>query len=133
MLQIQSLTKAYAGRVLFEDVTWNVSDGDRVGLAGPNGSGKTTLLRMFVRSESPDSGKVSTPRGTTVGYLPQEGLAHSGKTLRAETLTAFKKLLAMGDRSASSNNISGGGAMPSSSQAKAVTSELGAGLSSQTL
>ena len=97
MLQIQSLTKAYAGRVLFEDVTWNVSDGDRVGLAGPNGSGKTTLLRMFVRSESPDSGKVSTPRGTTVGYLPQEGLAHSGKTLRAETLTAFEKLLAMGE------------------------------------
>ena len=97
MLQIQSLTKAYAGRVLFEDVTWNVSDGDRVCLAGPNGSGKTTLLRMLVRSESPDSGKVSTPRGTTVGYLPQEGLAHRGKTLRAETLTAFEKLLAMGE------------------------------------
>ena len=97
MLQIQSLTKAYAGRVLFEDVTWNVSDGDRVGLAGPNGSGKTTLLRIFARSESPDSGKVTTPRGTTVGYLPQEGLAHSGKTLRAETLTAFEKLLAMGE------------------------------------
>ena len=97
MLQIQSLTKAYAGRVLFEDVTWNVRGGDRVGLAGPNGSGKTTLLRMLVRSESPDSGKVTTPRGTTVGYLPQEGLAHSGKTLRAETLTAFEKLLAMGE------------------------------------
>jgi len=96
MLQIQNLTKAYAGRVLFEDVTWNVSDGDRVALAGPNGSGKTTLLRMILRSESPDSGKVSTPRGTTVGYLPQDGLAHSGKTLRAETLTAFEKLLAMG-------------------------------------
>ncbi|TDI36599.1 MAG: ABC transporter ATP-binding protein [Acidobacteria bacterium] len=97
MLQIQSLTKAYAGRVLFDDVTWNVSDGDRVALAGPNGSGKTTLLRIILRSESPDSGKVSTPRGTTIGYLPQEGLAHSGKTLRAETLTAFEKLLAMGE------------------------------------
>ena len=96
MLQIHSLTKAYAGHVLFENVTWNVSDGERVGLAGPNGSGKTTLLRMLVRSESPDSGKVATPCGTTVGYLPQDGLAHSGKTLRAETLTAFAKLLAMG-------------------------------------
>ena len=97
MPQIQSLTKAYAGRVLFEDVTWKVSDGERVGLAGPNGSGKTTLLRMLVRSESADSGKVTTPRGTTVGYLPQEGLVHSGKTLRAETLTAFEKLLAIGE------------------------------------
>ncbi len=67
MLQINGVTKGFAGRVLFEDVTWNVNDGDRVGLAGPNGSGKTTLLRMLTRKQSPDAGKVTMPRGTTVG------------------------------------------------------------------
>ena len=97
MLQINGVTKGFAGRVLFEDVTWNVSDGDRVGLAGPNGSGKTTLLRMLTRAESPDAGKLSMPRGTTVGYLPQDGLTHSGKSLREETLQAFEKVLAIGE------------------------------------
>jgi len=97
MLQIQGLTKSFQGRVLFEDVTWSVSDQDRIGLAGPNGSGKTTLLRILTREQSPDRGKVSTPRGTTVGYLPQDGLMHRGTSLREETLTAFEKLLAIGD------------------------------------
>ena len=97
MLQIVGVTKGFAGRTLFEDVTWNVSDGDRVGLAGPNGSGKTTLLRMMTRQESTDAGKVTMPRGTTVGYLPQDGLHHSGKTLREETLLAFEKVLAIGE------------------------------------
>ena len=97
MLQINGVTKGFAGRVLFQNVTWNVNDGDRVGLAGPNGSGKSTLLRMFTRTESPDDGKVSMPRGTTVGYLPQDGLTHSGKSLRGETLLAFEKVLAIGE------------------------------------
>ncbi len=97
MLQINGLTKGFADRTLFENVTWNVTEGDRIGLAGPNGSGKTTLLRMLTRKQSPDAGKVSMPRGTTVGYLPQDGLIHSGKTLRAETLLAFEKVLAIGE------------------------------------
>ncbi len=97
MLQIQGLTKAYAGRVLFEGVTWNVSDGDRIGLTGPNGSGKTTLMRLVTRKEAPDEGSVSTPKGTTVGYLPQDGLHHSGKSLREETLSAFAGVLAIGE------------------------------------
>jgi ATP-binding cassette subfamily F protein 3 len=97
MLQINGLTKAFGGRTLFDNVTWNVSEGDRVGLAGPNGSGKTTLLRLLTRKQSIDAGKISMPRGTTVGYLPQDGLTHSGKTLRAETLLAFEKVLAIGE------------------------------------
>lgn len=97
MLQIQGLTKGFGERTLLSDVTWNLSEGDRVGLAGPNGSGKTTLLKMFTRKESPDAGKVTMPRGTTVGYLPQDGLSHSGKSLRDETLTAFEKVLAIGE------------------------------------
>ncbi|HXV61060.1 MAG TPA: ABC-F family ATP-binding cassette domain-containing protein, partial [Vicinamibacteria bacterium] len=97
MFQIQELTKSFAGRVIFDRVTWNVSDGDRVGLSGPNGSGKTTLLRLVVRAEHPDDGKVTMPRGTTVGYLPQDGLSHSGKTLRDEALSAFDDVLSLGE------------------------------------
>jgi ATP-binding cassette subfamily F protein 3 len=96
MLQIQGLTKQFSGRTLFEDVTWNVSTGDRVGLAGPNGSGKTTLLRLMIGEEQPDAGSITMPRQTTVGYLPQEGLAHAGKTLREEALSAFASVLALG-------------------------------------
>ena len=97
MLQLTGLTKSFGERVLFEDVTWNLDDGDRVGLSGPNGSGKSTLLRMLTRQDGPDAGKITMPRGTTVGYLPQDGLTHRGKTLREETLTAFAKLLAIGE------------------------------------
>jgi ATP-binding cassette subfamily F protein 3 len=96
MLQVQGLTKQYSGRTLFEDVTWTVSTGDRVALVGPNGSGKTTLLRLMTGAEHPDAGSVTMPRQTTVGYLPQDGLAHRGKSLREETLSAFASVLALG-------------------------------------
>ncbi len=97
MLQVQGLTKQFSGRTLFEDVTWNVSTGDRVALVGPNGSGKTTLLRLIMGTEHADSGSITMPRQTTVGYLPQDGLAHKGKTLREEALSAFAEVLALGE------------------------------------
>jgi ATP-binding cassette subfamily F protein 3 len=97
MLQVQGLSKGYSGRALFEDVTWNVSAGDRVGLTGPNGAGKTTLLRLLTGEESPDDGSVTMPRGMTVGYLPQDGFSHAGKTLRDEALSAFEHVLRIGE------------------------------------
>jgi len=97
MHQIQGLSKAFAGQVLFENVTWNVSTGDRVGLAGPNGSGKTTLLRMLAGTETPDEGEVTAPRGTRVGFLPQDGLRHEGRTLREEATSVFAPVLALRD------------------------------------
>jgi ATP-binding cassette, subfamily F, member 3 len=96
MLQTQSLSKSFQGRSLFTDVTWNVSTGDRIGLVGPNGSGKTTLLRLMTGQESPDEGSVTMPRGTTVGYLPQDGMTHAGATLRREALSAFENVLVLG-------------------------------------
>jgi ATP-binding cassette subfamily F protein 3 len=93
MIQLSGLTKAFGERVLLDDVTWQVDDGDRVGLAGPNGAGKTTLLRMLAGLEEPDSGAIITPAGLTVGYLPQDGLDHSGRTLMDEASLAFAPLL----------------------------------------
>ena len=56
MIQLQALTKAFGERVLLDEVTWQVTSGDRVGLAGPNGAGKTTLLRMLASLDQPDRG-----------------------------------------------------------------------------
>ncbi len=56
MIQLVTLTKAFGDRVLFDAVTWQISDGDRVGLCGPNGAGKTTLLRMLAGFEELDAG-----------------------------------------------------------------------------
>ena len=97
MQQVQRLSKAFGAQVLFENVTWNVSEGDRVGLTGPNGSGKTTLLRMLGGTEAPDQGEVTAPRGTRVGFLPQDGLHHQGKTLKEEATSVFADVLALHD------------------------------------
>jgi ATP-binding cassette subfamily F protein 3 len=97
MLQVQSLTKGFQGRTLLAEVTWSLSAGDRVGLTGPNGSGKTTLLRLLIGAEQPDAGSITMPRGTTAGYLPQDGLSHRGRSLRDEALSAFAAVLAIGE------------------------------------
>jgi ATP-binding cassette subfamily F protein 3 len=93
MIQIAALTKTFGDRVLFDNVTWQISDGERVGLCGPNGSGKTTLLKILAGLDEADVGQVITPSGMTVGYLPQDGLVHTGRTLYEEALLAFEPLL----------------------------------------
>jgi ATP-binding cassette subfamily F protein 3 len=72
MLTISGLTKRFAGRTLFADVSLQVNRQDRIGLVGPNGAGKTTLFLLVLRSESPDDGEITFERNVTVGYLPQE-------------------------------------------------------------
>ena len=93
MIQLSSLTKAFGENVLFDDVTWQISGRDRIGLCGPNGAGKTTLLRILAGLEEPDAGTVIKPADLTVGYLPQDGLIHTGRTLLEEVRTAFEPLL----------------------------------------
>ncbi len=93
MIQLSDLTKSFGDRVLLDHVTWQIDDGDRVGLCGPNGAGKTTLLKMLARREEPDSGAIAMPSGLTIGYLPQDGLTHSGRTVFEEASSAFQPLL----------------------------------------
>ena len=95
MIQLVSLSKSFGGRVLLDSVSWQIDDGERVGLSGPNGAGKTTLLKMLAGLEEADSGSIVKPAGLTVGYLPQDGLSHSGRTLHEEASFAFKPLLDM--------------------------------------
>ena len=93
MIQIAGLSKSFGDRVLFDNVTWQISDGERVGLTGPNGSGKTTLLKIFAGLDEPDTGQVVKPAGLSVGYLPQDGISHEGRTVREEAMLAFGTLL----------------------------------------
>ncbi len=95
MIQLFNLTKSFGDRVLLDDVTWQITDRERVGLCGPNGAGKTTLLKMMAGLDEPDSGAVLKPASLTVGYLPQDGLSHSGHTLFDEASSAFADLLAV--------------------------------------
>jgi ATP-binding cassette subfamily F protein 3 len=97
MIQLSNLSKSFGDRVLLDSVSWQISDGERVGLSGPNGAGKTTLLKMLAGLDEPDSGTVVKPAGLTIGYLPQDGLTHSGRTLLEEAGLAFKPLLDMRD------------------------------------
>jgi ATP-binding cassette subfamily F protein 3 len=95
VIQLSSLSKSFGDRVLLDAVSWQIDNGDRVGLSGPNGAGKTTLLKMMAGLEQPDSGIITKPSGLTIGYLPQDGLSHSGRTLLEEAGLAFKPLLDM--------------------------------------
>src|SRR5579872_689762 len=97
MIQLSSLTKSFGDRVLLDHVTWQITDRERVGLCGPNGSGKTTLLRMMAGLDEPDSGAILQPATLTVGYLPQDGLSHAGRSVFDEAKTAFDQLLAIKD------------------------------------
>ena len=95
MIQLSELSKSFADRTLLGRVTWQIDDGDRVGLCGPNGAGKTTLLKMLAGLEEPDSGAIVRPASLTVGYLPQDGLSHAGRTVYEEASSAFQPLLDM--------------------------------------
>jgi ATP-binding cassette subfamily F protein 3 len=95
MLQLKDVVKQFADQVVLRHVDWHVRPTDRIGLCGENGAGKTTLLRLLFGQSDVDAGKVHLARGTTIGYLPQEGLEHSGRDLFTEVRSALEELLAV--------------------------------------
>jgi len=72
MLTLSQVSKAFAGRTLFSDVSLQVNREDRIGLVGPNGAGKSTLFSLILRDASPDDGRVILEKNATLGFLPQE-------------------------------------------------------------
>ena len=71
-LQVEGLTKSFGDLVLFENLTFGIFEGDRIGLIAKNGTGKTTLLNIITGKEDYDSGNVVYRRDLRIGYLPQD-------------------------------------------------------------
>lgn len=97
MIQLNSAGKRFGHKLLFEGADLLITARDRVGLVGGNGTGKSTLLKILDGQESLDYGSVSTAKGISAGYLPQDGLALSGKTVFAECMSVFSRLRGMED------------------------------------
>src|SRR5258705_3838135 len=95
MLQLSGAGKRYGHKLLFQDLDWLITTRDRVGLVGANGTGKSTLLKILAGIESLDYGSVNATKGLSYGYLPQDGLSLSGRSVFAECMSVFAELRAM--------------------------------------
>ncbi|MFO0824237.1 MAG: ABC-F family ATP-binding cassette domain-containing protein [Gemmataceae bacterium] len=89
LLSAQGLTKGFAHRPLFADLSLDLRAGERVGLIGPNGAGKSTLVRILAGLEPADSGTVSTRRGVRIGYIPQDDVFPPGMSAREVLMAAL--------------------------------------------
>src|SRR5579872_761555 len=92
MIQLSSAGKRFGHKLLFEDLDWLITPNDRVGVVGANGTGKSTLLKILAGIESLDYGAIVRTKGITAGYLPQDGLSLSGRTVFAECMSVFSDL-----------------------------------------
>ena len=97
MIQLTGAGKRYGPKILFENVDWLVTPQERTGIVGANGSGKSSLLKILADIDGLDSGTRSAQKSVTIGYLPQEGLSLSGRTVFAECMTVFASLRALED------------------------------------
>ena len=93
MLDINNLGVSFGGEVLFENISFRIGRGDRIGLIGKNGAGKSTLLRLLAGKNSPSVGGMSLEKNATIGYLPQELEVENHRTVLEETFQAFPEIL----------------------------------------
>jgi ATP-binding cassette subfamily F protein 3 len=95
MISVQSLRVEFGARVLFNDLSFSVQPRERIAFAGHNGAGKSTLMKCIAGLLQPSGGRISAPKGTRTGYLPQEGIHVRNRTLWQETESAFGETLAL--------------------------------------
>jgi ATP-binding cassette subfamily F protein 3 len=93
MLNVHKLSLFFGGTPLFEDLSFRLGSGDRVGLIGKNGAGKSTLLKIIAGDLAIDSGQVATEKALQIGFLRQDIDFEVGRTVRQEARSAFPKLL----------------------------------------
>lgn len=93
MISVNQLSVYFGDFILFDNVSFQVNEKDRIGLAGKNGAGKSTLLKIFANIQEPTHGNVACPSDLTIGYLPQHMLYNDDKTLMEDALTAFDEVL----------------------------------------
>ena len=92
MLNIHNLSVSFGGTYLFEEVTFRMGAGDRVGLVGKNGAGKSTMLKILAGDFKPDSGQIATEKEVRIGFLRQDIDFEGGRTVLEEAYQAFKEI-----------------------------------------
>ncbi len=98
MISVQSLRVEFGPRVLFNDLSFSVQPRERIAFAGHNGAGKSTLMKCVAGIIPATSGQIHAPKGTRIGYLPQEGIHVKGRTLWQETESAFGETMALSEK-----------------------------------
>ena len=98
MLNAHQVSLSFQGEYLFEDLSFRIGKGERIGLIGKNGAGKSTLLKIISGQLSPDTGVVALDKGITIGFLRQDLEFEKGRTVREEANLAFKEILELEER-----------------------------------
>ena len=122
ILNIEHVSKVFGEKTIFEDVSFGIQEGDKIGIIGINGTGKTTLLRMIAGVEEPDSGQIIKQNGIRLAYLSQhpsfpegatvlsyafDGIAENDWALKSEVKSALNKL-GITDHDMKMEHLSGG-------------------------
>jgi len=92
VIQLENIGKSFGGQVVFKDLTWHITRGQRIGLVGPNGAGKTTLCRILTGAMDADAGQVRRAKTATIGYLPQEIAGANEGTVLGHLLAGFPEV-----------------------------------------
>lgn len=92
MLNIHNLSVAFGGEYLFEEISFRLNGGDRVGLIGKNGAGKSTLLKLLAKDYAPDSGTIAMEKNVKIGFLRQDIDFEQGRTVLEEAYQAFEEI-----------------------------------------
>ena len=108
IINAQKISKAFGAKPLFEEVSFTVSEGDRIGLIGPNGSGKSTLLRILAGTEQPDSGKVAVRKLLQLSYVEQDSRFVAGASVRTVVEKAMRRRPGSFSREARKGRAGGG-------------------------
>jgi ATP-binding cassette, subfamily F, member 3 len=95
MIQLSAAGKRYGHKLLFEGADWLITPESRIGLVGANGTGKSTIMKILAGLETLDYGSISRAKGISAGYLPQDGLVLTGRSIFAECMSVFDELHAI--------------------------------------
>ncbi|MGS2725049.1 ABC-F family ATP-binding cassette domain-containing protein [Psychroserpens sp. BH13MA-6] len=104
MLNIHNLSISFQGEYLFEDITFKLSPGDRIGLIGKNGAGKSTLLKILSKEMEPDTGQIAADKNLSIGFLKQDIDFVYGRTVLEESYEAFEEIKALEEKMSYVNN-----------------------------
>ena len=104
MMNIHNLSISFQGEYLFEDLTFKLGNGDRIGLIGKNGAGKSTMLRILSKEMEPDTGQIAADKELKIGFLKQDIDFIFGRTVLEESYEAFTEIKALEAKMETVNN-----------------------------